>query len=254
MALPWARESSSVWTGREAIFWRWPEATVTYGGRYNPATDSWNLLHKPMLPTTPTGIPGMDRTEMIVYGGDQFQSNAKRYKPATDSWTDATTVERPGHRDHHGAVWTGKEMIVWGGSIDTGISSQGWPLQSRHRYLDAISLERPRRSSHVAGQRVDRNEAIFWGGYDQLFTYYNDGGRYNPQTDSWTKTNLLKAPSPRVAQGVWTGKEMLLWGGANDSSGGRYNPATTPGRVRRWSTPRRCAGGGAGLRCGPAIR
>jgi VCBS repeat-containing protein len=70
-------------------------------------------------------------------------------------------------------------------------------------------------------------EAIFWGGFDQLFLQnYNDGGRYNPQTDSWTKTNLLKAPSPRVAQGVWTGKEMLLWGGANDSSGGRYNPAT----------------------------
>jgi VCBS repeat-containing protein len=71
------------------------------------------------------------------------------------------------------------------------------------------------------------SEAIFWGGYNQLFLqYFNDGGRYNPVTNSWTQTSLANAPSPRIAQGVWTGKEMLLWGGVDDSSGGRYNPAT----------------------------
>ena len=52
---------------------------------------------------------------MIVYGGISSSLNAKRYEPATDTWTDATLVHDPGHRDHHGAVWTGTEMIVWGG-------------------------------------------------------------------------------------------------------------------------------------------
>src|SRR5262249_20950187 len=48
----------------------------------------------------------------------------------------------------------------------------------------------------------------------------------NPVTNTWTKTSMTGAPSPRITQGVWSGTEMLTWGGSFDSSGGRYNPAT----------------------------
>ncbi|MDQ1347694.1 MAG: hypothetical protein QG573_1067, partial [Acidobacteriota bacterium] len=70
----------------------------------------------------------------------------------------------------------------------------------------------------------------------------------NPATDSWTPTNMVGAPTPRITQGVWTGSELLLWGGADDSSGGRYDPATNSWRpttlvnvppvrmMGRWST------------------
>ena len=65
------------------------------------------------------------------------------------------------------------------------------------------------------------------GGYDALYNvYFGDGARYNPATDTWAVTTLAGAPSPAVYQGVWTGGEMVVWGGANDSSGGRYNPVT----------------------------
>jgi VCBS repeat-containing protein len=68
---------------------------------------------------------------------------------------------------------------------------------------------------------------IVWGGEDLTTgAVTNDGGRYNPITDSWRKTNLTGSPSPRVGQGVWTGTEMVLWGEAWGSSGGRYNPAS----------------------------
>jgi hypothetical protein len=90
---------------------------------------------------------------------------------------------------------------------------------------------------------------IVWGGNDWLFLGdLNDGARYAPTTDSWTPTSLLGAPTPRIAQGVWTGSELVLWGGENDSSGGRYDPLTDSWRpttlvdapqVRaggRWST------------------
>ena len=119
-------------------------------------------------------------------------------------------------------------MIVWGGSIDSGyVGPEGgrynpttntWTLMSPSG-LDALRIWPV---SVWTG-----TEVIFWGGYNQLFVqYFNDGGRYNPVTNSWTRTSLANAPSPRIAQGVWTGKEMLLWGGVDDSSGGRYNPTT----------------------------
>ena len=38
-----------------------------------------------------------------------------RYDPATDAWTATTTVSAPWARVDHTAVWTGTEMIVWGG-------------------------------------------------------------------------------------------------------------------------------------------
>src|SRR5947207_8563188 len=39
-------------------------------------------------------------------------------------------------------------------------------------------------------------------------------------------TSTMDAPSARRQHtAVWTGTEMIIWGGTNDSTGGRYNPA-----------------------------
>src|SRR5437762_11627214 len=70
---------------------------------------------------------------------------------------------------------------------------------------------------------------IIWGGTNDT-SDFNTGGRYNPGTDSWTGVNTANAPSDRYYQtAVWTGREMIVWGGHNGSvlnSGGRYNPGT----------------------------
>jgi hypothetical protein len=55
---------------------------------------------------------------MIVWGGSGYGvgNTGGRYDPAGDSW-DATSTELgvPRGRDGHSAVWSGTEMIVWGG-------------------------------------------------------------------------------------------------------------------------------------------
>ncbi len=217
-------DGQGVWSGSEAIFW----VGSNPGGRYNPVTDSWKLMSIVNAPSERLGHTTVwTGTELIVFGGIGTDSIAKRYNPANDTWTNATAAKAPGPRDHHGAVWTGTEMIIWGGFINDGITPTGG------RYNPATDTWRPTNLTSSPPTRMfpigvwTGTEAIFWGGYDWLYyQYYNDGGRYNPQTDTWTKTSLLKAPSPRAAQGVWTGQEMLLWGGADDSSGGRYNSAT----------------------------
>jgi len=74
---------------------------------------------------------------------------------------------------------------------------------------------------------------IVWAGHAPG-AVLNTGGRYYPGTDSWAATSITNAPTARDRHtAVWTGSEMIVWGGANllpsegyFNTGGRYNPTT----------------------------
>src|SRR4051812_11973846 len=75
---------------------------------------------------------------------------------------------------------------------------------------------------------------FIWGGsyFDGTgYHYLSTGGRYNPDTDNWTASSTTNAPEGRGGHtAVWTGKEVIVWGGANAdhvlNTGGKYNPST----------------------------
>ena len=79
---------------------------------------------------------------------------------------------------------------------------------------------------------------IVWGGVAFVgpgFIYFDTGGRYNPNTNIWTTTSTTNAPTARSGHtAVWTGSEMIVWGGHGDfdllgyyfNTGGRYDPGT----------------------------
>lgn len=249
------QNATSVWTGTDMIVWGGGTTnpfTPDTGGRYDPATNRWGPVSSRNAPFSTYGHSAVwTGSEMIVFGGISSSQAAKRYRPDTDTWTNATLSNEPGHRDHHAAVWTGSEMIVWGGSIDRGeLGPRGG------RYNPATnSWTRILRSPGQPAARAwpvgvwTGSEALFWGGYDYLYTVeFGDGGRYDPLSGQWRPISLDGAPTPRVAQGVWTGQELLLWGGEDDQSGGRYRPSTdswtatnrqgAPGPLwgGRWST------------------
>ena len=52
---------------------------------------------------------------------------------------------------------------------------------------------------------------IVWGG--QNLGYSNTGGRYNPTSNSWTTTPAKRQLARRYHAAVWTGSEMIVWGG-----------------------------------------
>ena len=53
---------------------------------------------------------------MIIWGGGCTSLNTGgRYNPPTNSWAVTSTINAPDARREHTAVWTGSEMIVWGG-------------------------------------------------------------------------------------------------------------------------------------------
>ena len=77
---------------------------------------------------------------------------------------------------------------------------------------------------------------IIWGGYyyDTNPHSFNTGGRYNPSNDSWTPTSTsanCPATGRYIHTAVWTGTEMIIWGGSQYSSGdGIYRPTQTGGK------------------------
>ncbi len=128
----------------------------------------------------------------------------------------------PPARYRHSAVWTGSEMIVWGGSPPTNTGGRYNPVTDSWLATSTINAPLAR-----YGQTAVWTDylMIVWGGRDAPL--YNTGGKYNPATDAWTATSTTAAPAGRAFHSaVWTGTEMIVWGGIpNVNTGGRYNPA-----------------------------
>ena len=191
---------------------------------------------------------GFSESRMQLYHrqGDAYLNTGGRYDPATDTWRDITTNGAPSKRIYPAMVWTGREMILWGGGNSTGGLNDG------ARYDPTSDSWKPMRSEGAPGPRImpfaawTGKEMVLWSGcsFDTNANadpvYFQDGARYNPETDTWAPLNTLGAPKARSStQAVWTGKEMLLWGGVNDTgtsgvtdperyvgTGAGYNPVT----------------------------
>jgi N-acetylneuraminic acid mutarotase len=199
--------------------------------------DTWTATSTTNAPTARVDHTAVwTGSEMIVWGGfdvSGYPNIGGRYSPSTDSWTTTSTTNAPSGRYNHTAVWTGSEMVVWGGEDLFGLTNTGGKYNPSVDSWVATSTTTapPARFLHTAVW--SGNEMIVWGGCanDNCTQLSVFGGRYNPQTDSWTSTPITNAPSARyVHTAVWTGGEMIVWGGYDGTNylntGGRYNPGT----------------------------
>src|SRR5579885_2365160 len=173
---------------------------------------------------------------------------------ADDTWTATTTVNAPEARETRTAVWTGSEMIIWGGgNFNGGLNTGG-------RYDPALDTWTATSTTNAPEARGSQSavwtgsELIIWGGASSAGKFLNTGARYSPGSDSWTTASAVNAPEARWEHSaVWTGSEMIVWGGSDSMNylhtGGRYNHSTdswtptglvnvAPGRVHNtavWS-------------------
>src|SRR5207248_3338995 len=241
-APPEARdEHTAIWTGSEMIIWggRSSNALLSSGAKYNPATDTWTFINSSGAPSARAGHTAVWMgTEMIVWGGDSegFPSRVNtggKYNPGTDSWTPTSTNNVPDARENHTAVWTGSEMIVWGGfneDLFQDLNTGGRYNPNTDSWTATSTVAPDARERHTAVWTG--SEMIIWGGSTFFSQDFNTGGRYNPGTNSWTATNTTNAPDARdLHTAVWTGSEMIVWGGVGGfpsnidlNSGGRYDP------------------------------
>jgi N-acetylneuraminic acid mutarotase len=239
------RTHTAVWTGTEMIVWGGSPTISTYlntGGRYNTSTDSWTATSTTNAPTARRYHSAIwTGSEMIVWGGyfqdtnNYYWNTGGRYDPISDSWTATSIANAPDGRAIHTAIWTGSQMVVWGGTFYDGNIED---LNTGAIYVPDTDSWTATSITNVPGARYRHTavwtggEMIIWGGTLDDASFLNTGGRYSLSTDSWTATSSNNVPSVREAHtAVWTGSQMIVWGGYNggyEGTGGRYCAQTGP--------------------------
>lgn len=251
---PPSSNGNAVWTGSEMIVWDDVQQPLSnQGGRYNPLTDTWVATSTVDAPAARVYHSVVwTGHEMIVWGGQnnsETLSSGGRYDPNTDSWQPTSLVNAPAQRTLHTAVWTGSAMIIWGG--DAGLCC--WSAATQ--FLGTGGIYDPNSDSWmpVATRRAPSARAfhsaiwtgsrlLVWGGATScipdpnaplasgICSFTSTGGLFDPRNGNWRDTSVLNAPDGRFYPStVWTGDEVIIWGGSNVTSnffqtGGRYFP------------------------------
>lgn len=136
------------------------------------------------------------------------------------------------------AVWTGRELLIWGGH-----AAPGSPIYQIDggRYDPATDTWRPLAGSSVITEWNIPVHAA-WTGADMLVWYAltddvaggGAGELYSPDDDSWRPIKENNAPIDRHLV-TWTGtwiwaadqSRLLVWGGLTQSVPGLGDPLTT---------------------------
>lgn len=189
-----------VWTGREVIIWGEGGRGPADGAAYDPARESWRTLPRGG-PVDEVGGGVWTGREMVVWGFGGFAA----FNPHTNRWRVLPRAPfSPWFTNT--AVWTGTDLLFVGGSDEPGRVPSGAAYDAagdRWRTLTA------------APDPVDISDATAtWTG--RLLVVARGPSRvqvYDPADDSWDVMPGL-SEGPRVGSvAVWTGDEMVFWGG-----------------------------------------
>jgi hypothetical protein len=227
---------TSVWTGSALIVSgvrAGPDGTFVastdVAAAYDPAAHSWRRLPRP--PKTPS-FCGRNAVwsgaEMLVWGCESVA-----YEPATNHWR--RLPQAPG-----GAagivVWTGHEMIGWGGGCCGDSRSDGAaydPSADSWRKLAESPLA-PEQGA--IGAWTGRELLLFVSGIDPASgkpwpARLARAAAYDPATDTWRRIAPLPERGLRFGgTAVWNGHELLVIGAGPLAQGAlAYDPG-----ANRW--------------------
>src|SRR5437763_4098242 len=212
-----------------------------------PAAGTWRLL--PRAPVVPDSYltSAWTGTQLVVFGrrqvtkldarGNPYSIRsfdvAEAYVPANGKWRKLSP--RPGPKGafegRYGAVWTGKEVLVWGAFDYQAFN----PATNRWRLL-------PKRPGiGAAGGLVvwSGRELIGWGG-GCCGAAFSDGVAYDPARNRWRKLPAGPLAGSQSPVGAWTGRELVILVGNLNPDGhpwparlaraAAYNPAANAWR------------------------
>lgn len=213
--------ATAVAGGKIATWGGWSGPQLATGGMYDPVANAWTTMSTVGAPSGRSFATMVwTGTRLIVWGGCDggmpscpgVRGDGAAYDPATDTWTPISSVGAPQARAQHGAVWTGSEMIVWGGC---GAMDEGMKLSSGAAYSPATDTWRP--IAEMPGPRVDPGVAwlgdrmVMWGGDNGEI----DGWLYDPVADHWERMAAAMGPTPRSRFAFAANDhQVFVWGGS----------------------------------------
>jgi hypothetical protein len=232
----------AVWTGEEML---------VVGGRgevdgaaYDPASDTWRVIAD--SPVSNHTASSDDRTVGSVWTGQELVvwdiSNNKvvAYSPELNTWRDLPSIDMPG--DTATLRWTGDDLYAFTGARGARLNQEGgweslpdkdigsadprltaWAGDRFLAWSDAGSEGRtlsfspgevnwtetepiPIPSCEGQGEPIQTNETFVapgWCGSNLAI--------FDPATSSWTTAAVVGHPNARYT--VWTGTELVNWGG-----------------------------------------
>ncbi len=150
-------------------------------------------------------------------------------------WQGMSILDAPSARFGPDSVWTGTEMIVWGGATPFTSLNSGVRFDPHSDSWTALPAAGALPGLYGPAAVWSGSEMLVWGGNDSGWVVGDNlpiqGGRYDPSEDHWIPITATGALAGRVsAAAVWSGDEMIVWGGHNGyelfNDGMRYNPQT----------------------------
>ena len=177
------------------------------GSSSTTKAESWRVLPRAPIAFEAGHTSVWTGTELILSGltGGAADGNlelareaAIAYNPSTRAWRRLASPPETERYCRRSAVWTGKEMLVWGCSL-LGYD----PSADQWRRL-------PRPTSGAGIVAWTGRELIGWGG-GCCGDASADGQAYDPETETWR--SLADSPLAPEQQplGAWTGRELVLF-------------------------------------------
>jgi hypothetical protein len=183
-------------------------------------------------PAAPAGFVGRSRaafawtgSSVFIWGGKNVAGQALNtgafYDPSKTgvaAWSlAASDVNAPSARVLATAVWTGSELVVWGGgnaadSVDYSTGSVYDPVGRTWRRMTSSRSPAARRGAVGiwTGSRV-----LLWGGFaSDGLAVDNKTHLYDPANNSWTEADDTNAPQDvRNPATAWSGTHFYVFGG-----------------------------------------
>lgn len=193
-----------------STFWLEPAADGTFaaGGNAATFTPSAPLAHATQYTVHLTsGLRASDGSPLVAPPPWSFTSVGA----GAGTWAATSQAGAPSPRAFHTAVWTGSEMIVWGGVGDGYLRDGARYSPASDSWMAMTDAPLAGRAGHVAVWTG--SEMIVWGGFSGAYLL-DDGARYDPAHDRWTLLPSTGAPVARTRPtAIWTGDRMIVWGG-----------------------------------------
>lgn len=180
----------------------------------------------------------------IVWGGLDPQGAPLRdgalFDSATATWTPLSEALTPaddggadafGGRSGAAAVWTGQQLLIWGGqgqapSDTLGDGARLDPASGSWTRISSVGAPMARADATMVWDDLS-GRAVVWGGRAASGAAASGGGRYAPAADAWSAI----APSPLQARlgasVVWdpARRRMIVWGGRGPGGAARRDGA-----------------------------
>ncbi|MCL5098218.1 MAG: galactose oxidase, partial [Candidatus Omnitrophica bacterium] len=116
------------------------------------------------------------------------------------------------------AVWTGQELLIWGGLSNGALLNVGAaydPVANAWSSISTINAPAARSGQAAVWTGI---EMLIFGGETALGTA-KDGAAYNPVNNTWRPLSASGNPQARSqAAAVWSGTQFILFGGLSNGT------------------------------------